>query len=207
MHLQTIEFYVGNMEPRPKGSHTAFVVNWPRSKPKLHQLCREILAGREFRPQTVVTSASKGQKSWEKEVKRKAVAAMALRAPIARGCCVHMEFFLKRPKGHFGTGRNAGKLKEWAVGMEGTKAQDLDKLIRSTMDAMNGVVFCDDAQVLAIVATKVYGRRPGVKVSVYEIKIPIWKRLLDGLRQAISFAFQRQTGDKTDDVLQNETGN
>lgn len=48
---------------------------------------------------------------------------------------------------------------------------DLDKLVRSALDAMSGVVFGDDAQVVELTARKLYvgeGGQSGVQVEVYE---------------------------------------
>jgi crossover junction endodeoxyribonuclease RusA len=45
---------------------------------------------------------------------------------------------------------------------------DLDKLIRSTLDAMTGVAFKDDSQVISIQASKLYGN-PGAWVKIEAI--------------------------------------
>ena len=47
-----------------------------------------------------------------------------------------------------------------------TVAPDLDKQIRSVLDALTGVAYVDDGQVVGITATKRYGAIPGVIVSV-----------------------------------------
>ena len=67
-------------------------------------------------------------------------------------------FFFARPKGHYGTGRNEGKLKESAPEYPISKGRnDLDKLLRLIFDAMTGVVYEDDAQVCSLEgADKVY---------------------------------------------------
>jgi crossover junction endodeoxyribonuclease RusA len=45
---------------------------------------------------------------------------------------------------------------------------DLDKLLRATLDALTGVVFHDDAQVVKVIAEKVYGDVEGVKIEARE---------------------------------------
>lgn len=45
-------------------------------------------------------------------------------------------------------------------------APDLDKQIRSVLDALTGVAYLDDGQVVGIQATKRYGDRAGVSVEV-----------------------------------------
>lgn len=47
-----------------------------------------------------------------------------------------------------------------------TKRPDLDKLVRAIGDALTGVVYRDDSQVVDIRASKAYGAQPGVWVSV-----------------------------------------
>lgn len=43
---------------------------------------------------------------------------------------------------------------------------DVDKLARAVLDALTGVVFKDDSQVVSLQASKVYSDRPGVLVRV-----------------------------------------
>jgi Holliday junction resolvase RusA-like endonuclease len=74
-------------------------------------------------------------------------------------------FIFPRPKTHFGTGRNAERVKESAPGWK-TTAPDLDKLVRALGDALTGVVFRDDAQIVDIAVTKIYGQTPGVTVRL-----------------------------------------
>lgn len=58
-----------------------------------------------------------------------------------------MTFFLPRPKGHYRTGQNAHLLKDSAPALPGVKP-DLDKLLRSTYDALTTAgAYTDDATV------------------------------------------------------------
>ena len=104
---------------------------------------------------------------WRQEVAAAAVAAMET-GPWRGAVNVQMTFFLTRPKGHFGTGRNEGTLKASAPRRPAVKP-DIDKLTRSVLDAMTGVVFVDDSQVVTCDAMKLYasdGQPPGVVVNV-----------------------------------------
>jgi Holliday junction resolvase RusA-like endonuclease len=47
-------------------------------------------------------------------------------------------------------------------------APDLDKLIRAVLDALTGIAYVDDGQVVTINSSKVYGD-PGVSVSVISL--------------------------------------
>lgn len=52
-----------------------------------------------------------------------------------------------------------------------TKAPDLDNIIKLVSDALNGVVFGDDSQVVDITAAKVYGPLAVTTVTVWELAI------------------------------------
>jgi Holliday junction resolvase RusA-like endonuclease len=45
---------------------------------------------------------------------------------------------------------------------------DLDNVVKAVLDALNGVVYRDDAQVVNLVATKRYATEPRVEVYVFE---------------------------------------
>ena len=43
---------------------------------------------------------------------------------------------------------------------------DLDNLAKAVLDAANGYLWCDDAQIVALVLSKAYSERPGVCLTV-----------------------------------------
>ena len=45
---------------------------------------------------------------------------------------------------------------------------DLDNVVKAILDALNGVVYRDDAQVVNLVATKRYATEPRVEVYIFE---------------------------------------
>jgi len=77
-------------------------------------------------------------------------------------------FVFPRPAAHFGTGRNQGRLKPSAPLYCPTRP-DLDKLLRAVGDALTGVVFRDDAQLVRVEAEKHYGEPPCAHVLVEEL--------------------------------------
>lgn len=91
-------------------------------------------------------------------------------SPILHGpVTVEIDFAFPRPKAHYGSGRNIDRLKATAPFWH-TKHPDLDKLIRSILDALTeaGVV-TDDGQVCRVLATKRYtttDERPGALISM-----------------------------------------
>lgn len=106
----------------------------------------------------VIESSHDRVKSWRQAVVDEARAWQAQlggRPPLDGPVEAHMTFVLPRPKGHYGTGRNARVLKPSAPLYPAGKP-DLDKLARSTSDALTGIVWHDDAQVARSVLAKVY---------------------------------------------------
>jgi crossover junction endodeoxyribonuclease RusA len=98
-------------------------------------------------------------KPWRMAVKYAALEALPSRdgSAILTGAIVlEVTFRLPRPKGHYGTGRNAGLLKPSAPWVPNVRP-DLDKLLRSTFDALGEAgVWRDDAQVVSVYARKDY---------------------------------------------------
>lgn len=82
---------------------------------------------------------------------------------------VVIRFLFNRPKGHYGTGRNANLVKESAPAHPVT-ARDVDKLSRGVLDALTAAgVFADDKQVIELTAVKAY--TAGVALEGAEIRV------------------------------------
>lgn len=106
--------------------------------------------------------SSKKVAPWRATVAAAAAEAMAGRPAIAKETpvSVRMSFWLKRPKGHFRTGRFADQLKDTAP-LFVTTYPDLDKLARATSDALvQGGVLEDDSSIAVSLLRKAY-REPG----------------------------------------------
>lgn len=105
---------------------------------------------------------------WRRSVAQAAGIAM-MDGPLLTGPLkLILIFYVVRPQGHYGSGRNAEKLKPSAP-MAPTTRPDLTKLIRAVEDAMTGIVWRDDSQVVIQEASKVYSERARVKVTVLEV--------------------------------------
>lgn len=88
--------------------------------------------------------------------------------PLTGALWVSLTFYMPRPKGHFGTGRNAGKLKSSAP-RHHTSRPDVDNLAKAVLDAMSEAgVWKDDDQIVRLDIDKQYGEREGVYVRVKE---------------------------------------
>jgi Holliday junction resolvase RusA-like endonuclease len=100
----------------------------------------------------VMIESSKKVKPWRQDVKHAALDIaeardwVTLDGPLA----VSMVFTFARPKSHYRTGRNAHLLRD-AAPSRPHGMPDLSKIVRSTEDALTGVVWKDDARVVEYV--------------------------------------------------------
>jgi len=98
----------------------------------------------------------------------------AIKTPLLDGIWLKLVFQFKRPKGHYGTGKNAGVLKERFRLADHTTRPDLDKLCRAVGDALTGIAYRDDSQVVVLGASKVYASMEdaeGVRIEVQEMNL------------------------------------
>ena len=102
----------------------------------------------------VLTDANKDKlKPWRAEVTRVAGEAWAGRESLAGAVSVEVRFVFERPKT---VKRDTPHVKP-----------DIDKLLRALFDGVTDAkVWLDDAQVVRVNATKVYGAVAGVDVSI-----------------------------------------
>ena len=117
--------------------------------------------------------SSKEVGPWREAVKAAVLTATGRRPTTLDGPVeIIMTFYLPRPKSHYGTGRNASRVRDSAP-TEPTTKPDLDKLVRSTLDALTDVgVLRDDAQVVRIEAAKVYAwpqEPPGATIHIWRL--------------------------------------
>lgn len=112
-----------------------------------------------------VTDAGKNNKPWRDSVSAAAVAAMR-RGPSTNPVRVKCLFFRPRPKGHY---RQDGWIKMTAPRFPTTRP-DATKLWRAAEDALTGIVWVDDSQVIEQHIYQFYadGRPPGMLIEVRE---------------------------------------
>lgn len=88
-----------------------------------------------------------------------------LTGPIDLDVC----FFLPRPKGHYGTGRNAGIVKPSAPQFPAVRP-DADNYLKFVKDCLNGLVWKDDGQVVKVTAEKRYtNSTPRTVININEL--------------------------------------
>ena len=115
----------------------------------------------------IVTDANRKSKPWQAEVKDKAAEAMQL-AGLELLCgplAVEFTFYKPRPKGHYRTGAKAHLLRDSAPVWPSTRPDCL-KLARGVEDALTGVVYRDDAQIVDEHLFKRYGEPACCRVRI-----------------------------------------
>ena len=144
IEVRTINFEVRGL-PQPKGSMQAFAfVNKVTGKAR-----------------AVVTAGNnaKGTKAWADSVRESAKAhapAIVWDGPVK----VTLGFIMQAPQSLPKTRPSFA-----------TKKPDADKLERNVLDALTGVIFRDDAQVVECNKTKQYGDAPGVLVTIDQVPL------------------------------------
>jgi len=84
-----------------------------------------------------------------------------LNAPIRVTC----HFYMKRPRCHYGTGKNSDKLKNNAP-YRHTSRPDIDNLQKTIYDCCNQIVWGDDAFVCESFSRKEYSESPRTEITV-----------------------------------------
>ena len=119
----------------------------------------------------VMVESSAKVKPWRQDVVAAALEELGrvLGRPAFMGPVgVDLTFRFTRPKSHYGTGRNAGVLKDSAPKFPTSRALgDADKLARSTLDALvTAGVLADDSLVVDLNVRKRYWHTPGARIEV-----------------------------------------
>lgn len=117
----------------------------------------------------ILVDSCKELRPWRAAVA--AACAEVYRGPVLRDCAfvLRVRFTRPRPQAHFGSGKNAAKLKPSAPWYWTTK-QDLTKLVRPIEDALTGVVWFDDAQIVEHQTSKVWGPRYETHVAIERLE-------------------------------------
>lgn len=105
-------------------------------------------------------------KPWREAVRQEALATGL--AISDQPIYLHLLFRFRRPKGHYNA---KGEIKATAR-IDHVNRPDLDKLCRSTLDGLTGVLFRDDSQVAFLVASKEYampGELEGCQIEIRTI--------------------------------------
>lgn len=116
----------------------------------------------------VVTDANPKSKGWKEQVRVVARTHMGGSPPLTGPVAVDFVFNVLRPKSHLRSdGVNLsmeGQRKPWP-----TSKPDLLKLARGVEDALTGIVYEDDAQIVFETMRKQWSQIEGVQVRVQEM--------------------------------------
>lgn len=88
------------------------------------------------------------------------------------GVWIELVFYRPRNKGHFGTGKNAAVLKDSAPAYPDVKP-DIDKLARCALDALKGIVWNDDGQVVAMPTFKTFGDPARLEMRFWQLSATV----------------------------------
>ena len=117
----------------------------------------------------VTIDACKMNKDWRNTVSIYAKQAYKEK-PLSGPLKLKIVFLMPRPKNHYKKVKGFGtKLKDDAP-LYHTIRPDITKLIRSLEDALTGIIWNDDAQIVNQSSTKIYSNVPGVMVYVSIVK-------------------------------------
>jgi Holliday junction resolvase RusA-like endonuclease len=84
---------------------------------------------------------------------------------LEEAVAMRLTFIRERPKSHY---RADGRLRPGAPDYPVTRP-DATKLLRAVEDALTGVLYSDDAAIVAQSVSKVYGAQPGVEISIWNM--------------------------------------
>lgn len=136
---------------KPQGSKRAFV------NPKTNR--------------AIIVEDNKGTRDWRTDVRNAATEAIGRGDRINEGpVVIRLQFTMKRPL-------STPKTKPTPPAV---KKPDLDKLERAILDALTGILFADDSQVVALHGTKRIAEvdeTPGCWITVHDGKSTGWTNL------------------------------
>ena len=85
--------------------------------------------------------------------------------PLTVPLDIELDFYIKRPKSHYRTGKFSNELKDNAPNVC-PKRPDIDNYIKFVLDSLQGLYFKDDAQVWSMYARKIYSESPRTEIKI-----------------------------------------
>jgi Holliday junction resolvase RusA-like endonuclease len=120
------------------------------------------IAGRGFNGRTTLRTPEKTA-NYENLVAVACAQAMAGMEPIPGPLAVIFSVTVQTPASW--SKKRQQRANDGAIGA--TKKPDIDNIVKALCDAMNGIAYKDDAQIIELTVTKHYGNTPGVHVRLY----------------------------------------
>lgn len=141
--MQTVRFRVYGL-PQTKGSAKGFVIPGKFGK----------------KARAIITNDNTKNKGWAQTVSGEAQRHRLATCPWSGPIALMLVFFMPIPKSL------PKRAPQFMV-----KKPDLDKMVRSVKDALKGVMYEDDRQVVDMDTHKVYAESPGVWIQVSELTL------------------------------------
>lgn len=114
----------------------------------------------------IVTADNPKQKTWQQAVKWVAMQEFMRKNPFEGPLTLDMVFVKVQPGWMKRTGQYSHLLHDWALLCEPATKPDGLKLGRAVEDALSGIIYLDDAQIVEHHIRKAFGARPGVHIIV-----------------------------------------
>lgn len=105
------------------------------------------------------TYNAKDYTAWKNGLKM--IAKTKFKKPLEGAVAIKVDFFYQIPKSWSKQKKADAK---WH-----TSRPDIDNLLKSVLDALNGVAFFDDSQVCDVSKRKQYSNCDGIKIEIYNI--------------------------------------
>lgn len=147
--MSEVSFFVPG-KPQTAGSKTAFV-----------------RGGKPIVTESGDAESKERKKAWRGDLRDAAAAAAGLGegevwAEPEVPLYVRFVELRKRPSTHLTTGRDAGRVKDWATGLRPVSRPDALKIARAAEDALTGILWPDDSQIVAERLDKVFADQAGL---------------------------------------------
>lgn len=133
-------------KPEPQGSTKAWVPTTKSGQP-IRRPDGSVVVN--------LTSDNPALKKWREKVATAARAVWKGPSLDNVSLMVEADFFVYRAQNQWGTGHNAHQLKDWAPAAP-PSVPDADKLLRSVLDSLTGIVYRDDSLVTLAISEKHY---------------------------------------------------
>lgn len=122
---------------------------------------------KDGRSGTNVTDANPKARPWKDQIAQHVGEAWGVTTPPLDGPLkIRFTFYAQRPTGHYGSGRNSDRLKPSAPPYP-TSRPDALKLARAVEDALSGILYRDDSQIVTELLEKRYGTPERVEIQVW----------------------------------------
>ena len=117
----------------------------------------------------VMIEASKRVKPFRSDLQGVAMDATPVDWDLGLDYHLHLDFHFKRPSSHFTT--KGALTKSAPIFPTGRNIGDVDKLCRSCMDALTGICFYDDSQIIDLSAKKRFHTRDQVIITITPVYV------------------------------------